>query len=102
MHAATADEVAELLGERADDSIVERIVALGASTDEISEAIDDLEYEHRYGEERPAVSPRIEDVRTILEELPHPDLLADAASEDDENDDDLSVIEIDENEREAP
>lgn len=85
MTAANADEVAELLGDRADEAIVERIVHLGASLDEVSEALDDLDYQTRFGEPREASSPKIEELRSILEELPYfEDVLAEAAEDEDE------------------
>jgi len=67
---ATPEEIAEIFGDDLDESIIERIAATSASIDEIGEAIDDLDYERRYGEQREASSYRIEEVRTILEELP--------------------------------
>lgn len=68
---ASEDEVAELLGERADESIIERIVNTGASIDDVHEAFEDLEFEMRFGEERVAASPMVDEVRRILEELPY-------------------------------
>lgn len=68
--AASSEDVAELLGERADESIVERVVATGASLAQISEALDDLEHEVRFDEHRDPSSPMVAEVRTILEELP--------------------------------
>jgi hypothetical protein len=73
MTPATLDEVAELLGERVDPSIVERILATGASVDQIAEAIEDIEHEVRLDERRVAASPEVAEVRTILEELPFKD-----------------------------
>ena len=70
MATASADDIAELLGDRADDAIVERIASLGVSTDEVAEALDDLDHERRFGEPRRATSARIEEIRQILEELP--------------------------------
>jgi hypothetical protein len=95
MTAATADEIAELLGERAEESIVDRIAHLGASVDEVYEAIADLEFQLRFDEERAPSSPRVKEIRTILEELPYvEDVLTDPDEDDDEHEG-LSVIEGD-------
>jgi hypothetical protein len=69
MTTATMEDIAELLGDRADDVAVERIANLGASEAEVAEAIDDYDYERRLGEPRMAASPKIEEIRQILEEL---------------------------------
>jgi hypothetical protein len=68
---ATEDELAEVLGDRAEENVVERLAALGVTVDEVAEALEDLEYEARFGEERIPMSPKIEEVRSILEELPY-------------------------------
>jgi hypothetical protein len=65
---ANLDEVYELLG-HADVSLVQRVVDTGASLDEIGTAIDDLEGIRRYGEPRVPMSPRVAQVRRILEGL---------------------------------
>jgi hypothetical protein len=66
---ATSDEVAALLGEL-DPFIMERILAVGASVDEIDEARRATEDELAFGEE-PHVpsSPRVAEVRAILDEV---------------------------------
>lgn len=66
---ATHAQIAELLGD-VDDLFVKRIEDTGASLDEIGEALGDLESEDVLGE--PAhipSSPRVAEVRAILEEL---------------------------------
>jgi hypothetical protein len=93
MTAASAEEVAELLGERAEESIVERIAAVGASVDEIHEAVDDLDFQLRFGEPRPPSSPHVKDVRAILEELPYFEDLLDDGTEEDEEYEGLTVVE---------
>ncbi len=94
MTPATADEIADLLGERADDTLVERIAAVGASIDEIGEAFDDYEYERRFGETRESSSARVEEVREILEELPQgEDILAESEVEEKDEIEGLTVIE---------
>ncbi len=60
------DEVDELLG-HADTRIVQEIVETGASLDEIGAAIDDLEDVRRSGQVRMPATPRIAQVRRILE-----------------------------------
>lgn len=81
MAAATADEIGELLEDRAvDETIVDRILSTGASVDEIAEAMEDVEYEARFGEEREASSARVEEVRAIFEDL--------SADEEDEGEED--------------
>lgn len=69
MNAASHQEIAAVLGE-VDDLIVQRIADTGASLDEIGEALDQLEDELQFGEEdRLPTSPRVAQVRAILEEL---------------------------------
>lgn len=69
MTAATHDEIVALIGEM-DELLLERLVATGASVDEISEAWADLENEHRLEEGRTVgVSPRVAEVRAILEQV---------------------------------
>ena len=70
MPTATRDEIFELLGDRANDAIVERIANVGASLDEIAEAIYDDDYLRQYGEEPyRGCSLKIDQVRVILEDL---------------------------------
>jgi len=69
MRAATSDEIADLLGDRAEEVLVERISDLGVSLDEVAEALEDFEHQLEYGEEREPSSPKVEDVRIVLEEL---------------------------------
>ena len=68
IQAASPDEVGELLG-HADAEIVQQVVETGASIDEIGAAIDDLEDIRRYGEPRIPSSPRVAQVRRIIEVL---------------------------------
>lgn len=66
---ATADDVLRMLGE-VDPLIVERILATGASPDEIGEALREVEDEHGFGEDRHVPSsPRVAEVRAVLDEL---------------------------------
>lgn len=77
---ASASDVNRLLGD-ADPLIVERIVATGATPDEIAEALREVEDERGFGEE-PHVpsSPRVAEVRALIDEL---SLLDDDIDEDD-------------------
>jgi hypothetical protein len=97
MRAATADEIADLLGERAEEVVVERIADLGVSLDEVAEALEDFEHQLEYGEEREPSSPRVEDVRIVLEELveqrPAP---IPATDDDDDEHEGLTVIDPEE------
>lgn len=69
MTTATHAQIVELLGD-VDELYVKRLEDTGASLDEIGEALGDLEDEDRLGEPpRMATSPRVAEVRTILEEL---------------------------------
>lgn len=101
MAAATADEIGELLEERVDETIVERIANTGASLDEVSEAIDDLEYEARFGETRDSSSARVKDVRAILEEVSG-DLIGDDDGDEEEEGEGLSLVDVDELTQEPP
>jgi hypothetical protein len=66
---ATASEVNRLLGD-ADPLIVERIIATGASADEIGEALREVEDERGFGEEpHTPSSSRVMEVRALLHEL---------------------------------
>ncbi len=69
MNTATHAQIVELLGD-VDDLFVKRIEDTGASLDEIGEALGDLESEDVLGEP-PHIpsSPRVAEVRVILEEL---------------------------------
>lgn len=69
MTTATHAQIAELLGD-VDDLFVKRLEDTGASLDEIGEALGDLESENVRGEP-PHVpsSPRVAEVRAIIEEL---------------------------------
>lgn len=92
--AVSADDVAELLGERADDAIVQRIADIGVSFEEVVEAIEDHDYERRFGETRSASSPKIEEVRMILEELPE-DVDQKAPLDDEEDNDNEGLTLVD-------
>ncbi len=101
MTRATADEIADVLGDDIDEIFIERIAAVGASVDELGEAVDDLDYERRYGEAREPSSRRVEEVRAILEEL------RESAEEELEPDEEeelegLRVVEADELGPDAP
>lgn len=98
MTRATTEDLAELLGDEVDESTIERIAAVGASIDEIGEAIDNLDYERRYREPRESSSYRVEEVRSILEELPASAMegAPEAESERAEEHEGLIVVEPDE------
>jgi hypothetical protein len=91
MTTASPEDVAELLGERADEAIVDRIASLGASIEEIIEAIDDVAYERRFGEATEPASPKIDEIRAILEELP-PDEAVTTDLDEDEDDEGLTIV----------
>jgi hypothetical protein len=101
MATATADEIGELLEDRVDETIVDRIANTGASIDEIAEAMEDLDYERRFGETREPSSLRVAEVRAILEEVSGPDDVEDVLDEDEE-DEGLTVVDIDELGHEPP
>lgn len=66
---ATASDVNRLIGD-ADPLVIERILATGASVDELDEALREAEDERGFGEEtRAASSPRVTEVRAVLMEL---------------------------------
>jgi hypothetical protein len=67
---ATTHQIAELLGDRGEELTIERIAEVGASFDEVQEALDDLEYERSFGVKRIPSTTRIAEVRVILGELP--------------------------------
>lgn len=98
--AANADEVAELLGDAVDESIVDRIVDVGASIDEVQEAIDELEFQRRFGEVRNGSTRAVDEVRAILEEVPvvadEPPVAVLLEDDADEEHEGLRVIEADE------
>lgn len=65
---ASVDDVHRLLGDL-DPLIAERIVATGASADEIDEALREIQDEHGFGEiVHDASSTRVAEVRAVLEE----------------------------------
>jgi DNA-binding transcriptional MerR regulator len=69
MTTATHAQIVELLGD-VDDLFMKRIEDTGASLDEIGEALGDLESEDVRGEPPHAPSsPRVAEVRAILDEL---------------------------------
>lgn len=69
MTTATHAQIVELLGD-VDDLFVKRIEDTGASLDEIGEALDEVQSEDVLGEpSHTASSPRVAQVRAILEEL---------------------------------
>jgi hypothetical protein len=66
---ATASDVNELLGE-VDPLILERILATGATPEEIGEALLVVEQEHGFGEEpHEPSSPRVTEVRALLNQF---------------------------------
>jgi len=68
MSTATYQQIVELLGD-VDPLFVNRIEATGASIDEVNEALAQVEGD-QFGEERCAdSSPRVAEVRAILEEI---------------------------------
>jgi hypothetical protein len=74
MSPATAQEIEEVLGEL-EPLAIERLVDTHATIDEIGEALAALEDERRFGDVHEPTSPRVREVREILEGL---------GSEDDE------------------
>lgn len=69
MTTATHAQIVELLGD-VDDLFVKRIADTGASLDEIGEALGDVQSEDVLGEPpHVASSPRVAEVRAILEDL---------------------------------
>jgi hypothetical protein len=68
---ASREEIVAMLGE-VDNSYIDRVFDVGASLDEIGEAMDDLE--HRFSEMRHEPSTlRVAQVRQVLVELFNPD-----------------------------
>jgi DNA-binding transcriptional MerR regulator len=68
MTTASYEQIVEVLGD-VDPLFVKRVEETGASLDEIGEALGDLGDERAGGERRIASSPRVAEVRAILEEL---------------------------------
>jgi hypothetical protein len=66
---ATSYDVARVIGD-VDPGIVERIVLTGASADEITEAVRELEDERGFGEmHHVGSSARVAEVRAILDDF---------------------------------
>jgi hypothetical protein len=65
---ATLEEISELLG-YSDRSLVQQVFDTGASIDEIGAALDDLDHTRRLGEQRVPASPRVAQLRRILQTL---------------------------------
>jgi len=65
---ATADDLQELLGDL-DELVVERILEIGASAEEVAEALADVEEERQSGKRREVISARAAEVRAILEDV---------------------------------
>jgi len=68
MSSTTPAELEDLLGD-VNPFMIERILATQATTAEVAEALADAEDERRFGERRAPASPRVAEVREILEEL---------------------------------
>ena len=68
MSNVTAAELEDLLGD-VNPLMIERIVATQATAAEVAEALADAEDERRFQERRVAASPRVAEVREILEEI---------------------------------
>lgn len=64
----SCEEVVDMLGQ-VDPGIVDRIVATGATADEVGEALDDLDHERRFGERRIPATCRVAELRSILDDL---------------------------------
>jgi hypothetical protein len=65
---ANADDVQHMIGD-VEPLIVERILATGASADEVAEAVRELEDERGFGETHHVPSsPRVAQVRAILDD----------------------------------
>lgn len=70
---ATEVDVNRLLGD-VDPLIVERMLAIGASADEIDEALQEVQDEDGFGERfHEPSSPRVANVRALLEETLFPE-----------------------------
>lgn len=68
---ATATELEQLLGE-VDPLVIQRILALRATVDEVDEALADLQDERDAGIRHTPSSPRVAEVREILEPVIEP------------------------------
>jgi DNA-binding transcriptional MerR regulator len=68
MTTAGYEQIVELLGD-VDPLFVRRLEDTGASLDVIGEALGELEDDQHGEEQRSASSPRVAEVRAILEEL---------------------------------
>jgi len=68
MSNVTAAELEDLLGD-VNPMMIERIVATQATAAEVAEALADAEDERRFQERRAPVSPRVAEVREIIEEI---------------------------------
>lgn len=64
----TADELEVLIGD-VNPLMIERIVATQATGAEVAEALADVEDERQFQERRAPTSPRVTEVRAILDEL---------------------------------
>jgi hypothetical protein len=80
---ASANDVSRLLGD-VDPLAIERIIATGATSDEIVEAFRATQDEYGFGEEsHEPSSPAVAEVRAVLDELA---ILDDDARDENEND----------------
>jgi DNA-binding transcriptional MerR regulator len=68
MTTASYQQIVEMVGE-VDPLFVKRIEDTGASLEEIGEALSDVESERLGGERRLVSSPRVAEVRAILDEV---------------------------------
>ena len=68
MTTASYQQIVELLGD-ADPLFIKRIEDTGASVEEIGEALSDVESEQLGAERRLVSSPRVAEVRAILDEM---------------------------------
>ena len=67
--AASRSELGALLGD-VDNLVIERVLETGASLEEVGEALDDLVSDQGFGDEHHVpTSPRVLEVRMVLEEL---------------------------------
>jgi hypothetical protein len=64
----TAAEVHALLGD-VDAFVTERILSTHATADEVREAIGDIQDEYRFGDHHEPSSPRVIEVRAIVQEV---------------------------------
>jgi hypothetical protein len=68
-NSATATDVNRLIGD-VDPLVLDRILATGASPDEIAEALHEAEDERGFGEQpHPPSSPRVAEVRALIHEM---------------------------------